>query len=115
MSNLMKRNRALALRVHGLLRHIVQISAEELDTFDIVSPVQLLVDRVGGVSGAAHWQEQNILARSLFEAQCDRDTIFSVSFCGMKEQRVVGNPTFHPHESGQAQRRKLASQLCWQP
>ena len=61
----------LQLRLFG---HIVEVSAEELNTLDIIPLVQLLVDRMSTVSGATHWKEENVLSRRLFESEGHRDT-----------------------------------------
>lgn len=45
----------------------MQISAQELDAFNIISLVQLFVDGVCGVGGAAHWEEEDVLAGCLLK------------------------------------------------
>lgn len=51
----------------------MQIGAQQLDTLNVVPLVQLLVDRVGAVGGAAHGQQQDVLARGLLKGQGDGD------------------------------------------
>jgi hypothetical protein len=45
----------------------MQISAQELDALDIIHLVKLLVDGVCRVGGAAHGEEEDILASRLLE------------------------------------------------
>lgn len=53
----------------GLLRHIVQISPQQLGTFDVISPIQFFVDRVCGIGRTAHGEEQHIFPGGLLEGQ----------------------------------------------
>lgn len=53
----------------GLLRHIVQISPQQLGAFDVISPIQFFVDRVCGIGRATHGEEQHIFPGGLLEGQ----------------------------------------------
>lgn len=61
----------------GLLGHVVQVSTQQLGSFDIIPAVQLLVGRVSGIGGAAHGQQKDILASGFLEGQCHGNTIRS--------------------------------------
>ena len=52
----------------------MQVSAQGLDTLEVVALVELLVSAVGHIRAAAHWQQQNILAGCLLKRQRNGDT-----------------------------------------
>lgn len=64
----------------GLFCHVVQICAQQFSSLNVVSPIQLLVDGVGGIGGATHRKKQDVLAGGLLESQCNRNTVDSVRF-----------------------------------
>jgi hypothetical protein len=71
------------LCVHGLLCDVVQVRAEQLGALDVVALVKLLVDRVGGVSAAAHGQEEHVLASRGLESESDGDGATLASEIGL--------------------------------
>lgn len=64
----------------GLLSNVVEVSAQQLSSLDIVPPIQLLVDGVSGIGRAAHRKQQDVLAGGLLESQCNRNAVELVSF-----------------------------------
>ncbi|KAH3678761.1 hypothetical protein OGATHE_000029 [Ogataea polymorpha] len=52
---------------------VVQVSTQRLDTLQIISNVNLFVDRVSSVVSLAHWKQQNVGLELLFESQGDRN------------------------------------------
>jgi len=53
----------------------MQVRAEELDALDVILLVQLLINGVRSVGGAAHWEEEDVLPRGLFEGQGHGDAV----------------------------------------
>lgn len=66
-----------------LLSNVVQVSAQELNAFDVVLLVELLVDGVSAVGGATHGQQQHILARGLLKGESDGDAAALASEVGL--------------------------------
>lgn len=83
----------------GLLSNVVQVRAKQLDAFDIVLLVELLVDGVSAVGRAAHGEQENVLAGSLLKGEGNGDTIevmvSSGSYIGSFDGAKL---TFHPRE-----------------
>jgi len=61
----------------------MQVRAEQLSALDVVTLVKLLIDRVGGVSAAAHGQEKHVLAGRGLEGESDRDGTTLASEIGL--------------------------------
>ena len=53
----------------------MQIRAQQLRALDIVSSIQLLVYGVCGVGGAAHGEQEDVLARRFFKGDGDGDAV----------------------------------------
>lgn len=53
----------------------MQICPQHLRPLNIVPPIQLLVDRVRRVGGAAHGEEEDVFAGRLLEGDGDRDAV----------------------------------------
>lgn len=64
-----------------LLGHIMQIGAQQLGALDVVPPVELLVDGMRGVGGAAHGEQEDVFAGGLLEGDGYGD---AVSFIRMR-------------------------------
>ena len=60
---------------HRLLGHVVQVRAKQLRALDVVPAVELLVDGVRGVGGAAHGEQEDVLARGLLEGDGHGDAV----------------------------------------
>lgn len=52
---------------------MMQIRPQQLRPLNVIPPIQLLVDRMCRVGGAAHGEEQDILPRGLLEGDGDGD------------------------------------------
>lgn len=53
----------------------MQISAQQLRTLDVVPAVELLVDGMRGVGGAAHGEQEDVFARGLLKGYGYGDAI----------------------------------------
>lgn len=60
-------------RLELLRRELPKVGTEQLGALDVVGAVQLLVNRVGAVRGAAHGEQQNVLLEGILEGQGDGD------------------------------------------
>lgn len=83
-----------------LLSNIVEVGSQQLDALDIVALIQLLVDGVSTIGGAAHGQQQHILASSLLEREGNRDTVSQSVLYNHFNSNITkrGELTFHPPE-----------------
>lgn len=72
---------------------MVQICAQQICSFDEVPPIQLLVERVGGIGRTAYRKQQHILVDDLLESQRNRKSADSISFHIRKGENVATNGT----------------------
>src|SRR6186713_295056 len=91
-----------------LLSNVVQVRTQELDSLNIVLPIQLFVNAMSCIRTASHWQQKHILSGGLLKRQChwntsslsckigfDTPNMFD-SLCGRSEVPVLRrcNPPF---------------------
>lgn len=75
----------------------MQIRPQQLRSLDIVPPIQLLVDRVRRVGGAAHGEEEDVFAGRLLEGDGDGDAVHDTGLArelANEGQNIHIPPTF---------------------